>query len=312
MRGAAAVGTAAGAAALLPGAPAASGETPLANLPSTRSTFRGVILGANTYSLPELKLNEALRAFYEIGFGEIELHPAHVEPRFGATPPYLPRHHRTPEEIAARKQAREKLRHWRLTVPLSYFEDIAKRIKAAGLFLYSYNMNFPDNFTDEEIDRSFQMTQALGCNVMTPVGSKQLLHRLNAFAPKYKIWLAIHNEPNSIRTIADFEEVLRGASRWSGICLDIGHFVAANSDPIACLNALHAKTYDLHIKDRKRNNGPSVPFGHGNTPIKPILSMDRDRNYHIPAQIEWEPRSPNRVEAVRQCFEYCKRALLHA
>ena len=61
------------------------------------------------------------------------------------------------------------------------------------------------------------------------------------------------------------------------------------------------------------NNGPSVPFGQGDTPINQILKMDRDRSYGIPAQIEWEvaaDTSEARVQAVRQCFEYCKNTLL--
>lgn len=293
-------------------------QSPLAHLPSTRSTFKGVTLGANTYSLPlpQFPLDDAIRAISQIGFGMAEMHPWHVEPTFGA-PRFLRRGSPppTPDEIAAAKAAREKLRNWRMTVPLEQFEDIAKKFKAGGLFLYSYNMNFPgDDFTDGEIDRSFEMTRALGCNVMTAVGNKKLFKRLDPFAARHKIWVAIHNEPNSIPTIADFDDLL-GANRYTGMCLDIGHFVASNSDPVAALDSHHDRVFDLHIKDRKKNNGPNFPFGQGDTPIKQILSMDRDRNYHIPAQIEWEiaaDTSDLRVQAVKQCFEYCKNTLLNS
>ena len=288
----------------------------LAGLPSTRSTFKGVTIGANTYCLPELPLDDAIHTFADIGFGMAELHPRHIEPSFGA-----PRRARggpppTPEEAAAAKVAREKLRDWRMTVPLDTFEGIGKKFKAAGIFLYSYNMNFPDDaFTDEEIDRSFQMTRALGCNIMTAVGSKQLFLRLDPFAQRHKVWVAVHNEGNSIPTIADFDDVLRGASPYICMCLDIGHFVASNSDPVAALDTHHDKIIDLHIKDRKKNNGPNLSFGQGDTPIKQILGMDRDRHYHIPAQIEWEVAADTvdkRVEAVRQGFEYCKASLLQS
>lgn len=286
-------------------------RTPLTGLPSTRSTFKGVTMGANTYSLPHLSLDDAIHAFANIGFGMAELHPCHTEPTFGvvrrgrgAPPP-------TPEEIATAKAAREKLREWRMTVPLETFEDIAKKFKANGLFLYSYNMNFPhDDFTDGELDRAFQMTRALGCNMMTPVGSKETFRRLDPFAARYKIWVAVHNEGNSIPTIGDFDDVLRGASSYTGMTLDIGHFIASNSDPVAALNSHHSKIFNLHIKDRKKNNGPNLPFGQGDTPITQILRMDRDRNYHIPAHIEWEVATENRVESVTQCFNYCKNALL--
>jgi sugar phosphate isomerase/epimerase len=289
-------------------------QTPLETLPSTRSTFKGVTIGANTYSLPQLPIEDAIKTLAGIGFGMAELHPSHVEPKFGAirrTPngPAL-----SPEQVTANGVARQKLREWRLTVPLETFQDLGKKFKSHNLYLYSYNMNFPgDDFTDGELDRSFQMTRALGCNVMTAVGSKKTYARLAPYAEKYKIWLAVHNEANSIPTIGDFDDVLRGANPYVGMTLDIGHFVASNSDPVSALDTHHTKIYNLHIKDRKKNGGPNMPFGQGDTPIKQILSMDRDRNYHIPAHIEWEvaaDTSDARVQAVRQCFEYCKAALL--
>jgi sugar phosphate isomerase/epimerase len=262
----------------------------------------------NTYSLPELPLDEAIRTFAGIGFGMAELHPFHVEPSFGlrggrgGAPP-------TPEQRGSATEAREKLRQWRLTVPLSEFEATGRKFKAAGLYLYAYNMNFRDDFTDQELDRAFQMTRALGTELMTAVGSKNLFRRLDPFAQKYKIWVAVHNEGDSIPTIADFDDVLKGASPYTQMTLDIGHFVASNSDPVACLAQKHDKILNLHIKDRKRSNGPNMPFGEGDTPIKEVLRMNRDRKYFIPVQVEWEVGGPTRAEAVKSCFEYCKQVL---
>ena len=286
-----------GAASALISLSAAKAESPLASIPPMRSTFNGVALGANTYSLPQLTLKDALRAFAEIGFGMAELHPRHVEPVFSPSP------------AAA---ARQKLRDWRLTVPLEQFEAIGKAFKAQNIFLYAYNMNYRDDFTDEELERSFQMTHALGCNVITAVGSKRLFRRLDPLATKHKTWVAIHNEGDSIPTMTDFEEALKGAGPYTQMTLDIGHFVASNSDPVACLEKHHQEIVNLHIKDRKKNGGPNLPFGQGDTPIKNILGMDRDRKYHIPVHVEWEVASDDRVKKVKDCFEYCKSTLLRA
>src|SRR5258706_4836172 len=237
-----------GAASTLISLSAAKAESPLATIPSIRSTFNGVAVGANTYSLPNLTREDALRAFAEIGFGMAELHPRHVEPSFGPGPG---------------ETVRQKLREWRLSVPLEEFEAIGKTFKAHNLFLYAYNLNYRDDFTDDELERSFEMTHALGCNVITAVGSKQLFRRLDPLATKYKTWVAIHNEGDSIPTMADFQEVLKGAGPYTKMTLDIGHFVASNSDPVACLQKYHNEIVNLHIKDRKRNGGPNLPFGQG-------------------------------------------------
>jgi sugar phosphate isomerase/epimerase len=289
-----------GAASALISLSVAKAASPLEKIPPTRSTFNGVALGGNTYSLPQLALEDALRAFAEIGFGIAELHPRHVEPAFG------------PLGRGAPAAARQKLREWRLTVPLEQFEAIGKAFQARNIFLYAYNMNYGDDFTDEELERSFQMTHALGCNVITAVGSKRLFRRLDPLATKYKTWVAIHNEGDSIPTMVDFEEVLKGAGPYTQMTLDIGHFVASNSDPVACLEKHHKEIVNLHIKDRKKNGGANFPFGQGDTPIKDILSMDRDRKYNIPVHVEWEVASADRVQKVKDCFEYCKNTLLRA
>jgi sugar phosphate isomerase/epimerase len=285
-------------------------KQPFDSNPEIRSTFHGVAIGCNTYSLPKFPLDDAIRAIADMGFGMAELHPLHLEPSFGNLGRGVRRGAPlTPEQQAAVTAARERLREWRLTVPLEEIEAVGKKFKTAGLFLYAYNMNYRDDFTDEEIDRTFQMTRALGCNLITAVGSKKLFGRLDAFAQKHKIWVGIHNEMDSLPTTADFDEVLRGRSSRIGMTLDIGHFVASGSDPVPCLETHIAKTFDLHLKDRKKNNGPSLVFGQGDTPVKQILQMCRDGKYRIPAHIEYDAATEDRLQGVKLCLEYCKQAL---
>src|SRR5438045_9615506 len=97
-----------GAASALISLSAANAESPLTKIPPMRSTFNGVALGANTYSLPQFALEDALRAIAEIGFGMAELHPRHVEPAFGPS-----------QQASTPAVARPKLREWRIPVPLA-------------------------------------------------------------------------------------------------------------------------------------------------------------------------------------------------
>jgi len=154
------------------------------------------------------------------------------------------------------------------------------------------------------------MTEALGCNLITAVGSNALFHRLDPFAQKHKIRAGLHNEGN-IRTVADFENVSKGLSDYIAFTLDIGHFVANGGDPIAMLQKHHDRIVNVHIKDRKKDNGPNMPFGEGDTPIREVLKLMRDRKYGIPAHIEWELAAERneRIAAVRRCFDYCKQIL---
>ena len=65
----------------------------------------------------------------------------------------------------------------------------------------------------------------------------------------------------------------------------------------------------LGIKDRKRNQGPNVPWGDGDTPIREVLLMLREERWDIPANIEYEYRGGETMAEVRRCLDYCREIL---
>ncbi|MGH9351118.1 MAG: sugar phosphate isomerase/epimerase family protein, partial [Terriglobia bacterium] len=235
------------------------------------SVVRGVQIGAQSYSFRDRPLPAVIKGYQEVGLGEAELWQGSVEPQV----------------------SREQLRKWRLTVPLSHFAAIRRQFNRAGVLVYAYNISFQKNFTDGEMDRGFQMARALGVKYITASSEVSLAPRIDAYAQKYKIVVGFHNhddtaDPDQFSTPATFARALKGASPYLAINLDIGHFVAANCDPVSFLKQHHSRIVTLHIKDRKRNHGPAVPFGEGDTPIAAVLHLLRDNRWKIPANIEYE------------------------
>jgi len=256
------------------------------------SRIAGVMIGAQSYSFRDRSLEEALAAYKEVGLGYCELWSGHVEPR---------------------KLSREELRNWRLTVSLDHFRSVRKKFDEAGVELYAYNYSFRDDFTDEEIARGFEIAQALGVRVLTASANVSTAKRIDPHAARARIRVGMHNHsnlrPNEFARPEDFEEAMRGASPYIAINLDIGHFVAAGYDPVDFLARHHDKIVTLHIKDRKKNQGPNVPFGEGDTPIREVLQLLKARKLAIPAMIEYEYPGQDTIAEVRRCFEYCKKAL---
>ncbi len=255
------------------------------------SKVNGVQLGVQSYSFRDRPLDEAIKSMVEVGLSECELWQGHVEP----------------------KTKGEELRKWRTTVSMDEFKKVRKKFDAAGIELYAYNYSFRDDFSDEEIARGFEMAKALGVQRITASANVTTAKRVDPFASKNKVYVGMHNhsnlKPNEFATPQNFEEALRGMSPYLAINLDIGHFVAAGFEPVAFLEQHHERIVTLHIKDRKKNQGENVPFGEGDTPIKQVLQLLKQKKYKIPANIEYEYKGSDSVAEVKKCFEYCKQAL---
>jgi sugar phosphate isomerase/epimerase len=302
------------------------------------SKVSGVRLGNSTYSyirdIPHAPAGDAvdgvIAALIADGAGEIELFAGTIEPvapnagRGGGRPAGAPA---APPDPAARAaamrarmnspevlQAREDLRQWRLTTPIDHFKAVAKKFNDAGIKIDAYTMNYRNDFTDAEIDKTFEQANALGTNVIATSTQMEMARRLVPFAEKHKIVVALHGHSNT-RDPEEFsspETFQKGMdmSKYFKINLDVGHFFAAGFDPIAYINEHHEHITHLHMKDRKSNDGPNAPWGEGDTPLKQILVLLKDKKYPIPALVEYEYRGTGTsTEEVKKCMDYMRNAL---
>ena len=261
------------------------------------SRIRGVLIGVQSYSFRDRDLEGLIDGIRAVGVTSCELWQGHVEPR----------------ELGGR-DARGEMRRWRLTAPLDHFRSIRERFQRAGLTLNSYNISFQDHFSDDEIDRGFEMAKALGVPTITASAHVNSVPRIARMAGAHGMPVGMHNhsrvDANEFSSPAQFAAaVAQGDGRTIAVNLDIGHFVAANHDPVGWLRDHHEQVTTLHLKDRRRDDGPNVPWGEGDAPIAAVLHMVRDEGWDIPCNIEYEYRGGDTVEEVRRCFEYCRDAL---
>ena len=275
-----------------------AGRTPRAQPGRTESRIAGVLIGVQSYSFRDRDLQGLIDGMVEVGITSCELWQGHVEPR----------------ELGGRG-AREELRRWRTTVGLDHFTSIRERFERAGLTLNAYNLSFQDHFSDAEIDRGFEMAKALGVPAITASATVNVIPRVAPLAARHGIPVAIHNhsrvDPNEFSSPEQFAAAIaQGDGSSIAVNLDIGHFAAANHDPVAYLRAHHDEIVTLHLKDRMRDQGANTPWGEGDTDIVQVLTMLRDQRWDIPANIEYEYRGGDTIEEMRRCFEFCRRALV--
>ena len=276
---------------------------PLARLGAqSRSVVAGVRIGAQTYVFRNMPLEQVPAAFKTIGLSFAELWSGHVETgaAIGAG------------DGTSREARRELLRTWRTKGPLSAFEAIRTKFADAGVTLTSYDVPYRDDWSDEEVTRSFAMAGALGVNVITSSAGTSVVPRIAKLLEGSGVKVSFHNH-SAIRegefaTPEDFSAAMK-ASPNIGVTLDIGHFTAANFDAVKFLDEHHDRIHALHIKDRKRDQGAGVPFGQGDAPIAAVLQRLRDKKWDIPAHIEFDYRPAEVVTEVTACYDYCRKAL---
>ena len=275
-------------------------------------TVGGVRLGVQTYSFRELPRTPGgdasaaiIGAMQSLGLTECELWSPQIEPAAAGG------RGRTPEQV---REAREALRTWRIQTPLDHFRGIQNAFAKAGASIYAFNYSFGNDFTDEEINRGFEVARALGAEIITASTTLSVARRVAPFAEKHEMAVAMHNhsntkDPNEFATPESFAAAM-ALSKYFKVNLDIGHFTAANYDPVAYMRDHHASITNLHLKDRRKDQGDNTPWGTGDTRIREVLALMKREKWPIRAYIEYEYRGTDgAVAEVKKCFDYAKSAL---
>jgi sugar phosphate isomerase/epimerase len=116
-------------------------------------------------------------------------------------------------------------------------------------------------------------------------------------------------DPNEFATPESFAAALK-MSKYFKVNLDVGHFTAANYDPLAYLREHHADVTNIHLKDRKKDQGDNTPWGEGDTPIREVVQLIQKNKWPIPIDLEYEYKGAGTpVEEVKKCYAYARQAL---
>ena len=264
--------------------------------------------------------DDVLKFTTGLGLSAVELRSQPVEAFFGA--PHSSRigsvRATTDEEKAAQKTAAEELEKWRLAAPVAKFKEFRKKYEDAGIAIQIVKFDGVDKMKDEVVDYAFELAKALGAHALSCEIPLSKTEWLGGFATKHKLMVGYHGHTNitSPEAFAKPEswEKAMTYSKYNGINLDLGHFTAANNtSPIPFMQKHADRITHVHVKDRKLNNGPNVPFGQGDTPIKEVLQLMKKEKYKFQATIEFEypvPEGSDVLKEIAKSVEYCRSCLV--
>lgn len=304
------------------------------------SNFGGVQIGIITYSFRALPggAAEILKYCLECGISAVELMGNVAENYAGAPPPPgrgvarggpgrgpgAPggRPPLTPEQRAAMEKAAADLRQWRLSVSMEKYKALRKMYEDAGVKIYAFKLPPTMAMSDQEYEYIWNVAETLGAGHITMELPTEdaLLQRVAEYAAKRRLRIAFHTHGQG--GASGFDKAL-SASKYTALNFDVGHYYGVNGQsPVPVIERHHERIASLHLKDRKGpasapegssgRGGPNMPWGQGETPLKEILRLMKERRYRFPASIEYEYNTPDGSDVlseIKKCVQFCKEAL---
>jgi len=235
----------------------------------------GLKLGMASYTYRNFSLDQAIAMTKQAGFKYINLKDVH-----------LPMKSTTEERQAARQ-----------------------KVEAAGLKLMGGGVIYMKN--DGEVQQAFEYARDAGmpCIVCSPV--PDLLDTVEKKAREFNILIAIHNHGASDKIYPspmDIFAVIKDRDPLMGICMDLGHTVEIQVDPVECLERCGDRMHDMHVKDitKAAKDGKTVELGQGVIDIVGVLKALSARKFPYHIGLEHEANGDNPQPYVMECAGYLR------
>ncbi len=246
-------------------------------------------------------------AFAKLQASNDRLNPAQIEALIAQTAPPPPRGRGGPGGAP-----NPELTQWRAKVSMERFKELRRLYNEAGVNIYAFKLELRLNSPESDFEYAFNVCEALGANQLTMElpGDAATTRRIGEFAARRKIWAGYHAHTQA--HLHAWDEAF-SQSPFNGANIDIGHYVAGTSEsPIPFIEKHHARITSMHLKDRKKNNGPNMPWGEGDTPIREVLQLMKKEHHTYPATIELEYNplaGSTTLKEIARCLQFAKDAL---
>ena len=269
----------AGSAALATGA-IATGTTLPCFADKKPAKYHGLPMGIQSYTLRNFDTEQAIRHIKGLGLQYAEFYTKHLGTNA------------SPKQIA----------------------EVIDRLKEAGIKMNAHGVH---NFTkDHDKNRQlFEFAKAADIKTITANPQADSFDSLDKLVEEYQIRIAIHNHgPGALYDgLKNVQDRVKDRHALIGACVDTGHVLRSNEDPVAWIKALGPRVYALHIKDvaEKQNKTHDVIIGQGHLDVVGMFTAMKEINFPADGVIsmEYEDRPENPIADVRDCLDVAEAAI---
>jgi inosose dehydratase len=245
--------------------------------------YAGLKMGLQSYSLRNFTVAEAMKHTKSLGLGFWEGFPGHVP--MGSVPKHI-------------TEQRELL-------------------KQGGITMLSYGVLPFD--TDETKARGyFEFAKGMGLTALSadPAKDKATFDLLDKLVEEYGVAIAIHNHGPGHRydKISDVVEMVKDRHPKIGACVDTGHYLRSDEDPVAAIEQLGTRVFGVHLKDvRTISSGGErkkqfTICGEGDLNIFGCLKALKQLRYQALVALEYEENPDNPLSDLEVSLQHVRAA----
>ncbi len=187
--------------------------------------------------------------------------------------------------------------------------EIHNQIEQRGIELYGAGVIYMKSAA--EVQKAFDYARAAGLKVIIGVPNHELLPQVEQLVKQTGIKVAIHNHgPGDLlySSCNDVYDKVKDLDSRVGFCIDIGHVVRINEDPVEMILKYQDRLYDIHLKDvdKAQAEGKSVEFGRGIIDFPSVFKALSSINYEGVMAIEFEKDEDDPVPGLAECVGYAR------
>jgi inosose dehydratase len=241
--------------------------------------LHGLKLGLTSYTLRKYNLDETIALTRDAGVKYISLKDVHLSLKS------------TPEER----------------------EEAHRKIQSAGLVLMGGGVIYMKN-DEAEVRGYFDYAKQAGMPTIVCSPDPDALDTVEKLAKEYDLRIAIHNHGPTDKKYPsplDVLKLIKDRDAHMGLCIDVGHTVRIEQDPIPIIEECASRLYDFHIKDvtEATAKGKAIAVGRGVIDIVAVLKTLLKIKYPYHLALEYEDKGDAPVPGMSESFGYIKGVL---
>ena len=161
----------------------------------------------------------------------------------------------------------------------------------------------------EEVDVAFDYAQRVGVKLLVGVPNYELLDYTEQKVKEYDIKLAIHLHGPDMKLYPSATDIWNNVNPRDGrmgMCLDIGHDLRYNQDPLEDLKKYSSRVFDIHLKDVTGNTKKdhAIELGRGKIDFPRFVKLLRKVGYSGSCSLEYEKDMTNPFLGIAESVGY--------